>query len=94
MNITSLLQHCFDRFLRHLLDLGEIDGGAVVGLQLVVAALGLRHEGDGLVQQLGGGPLVEAQAGAESGHVFAVKEAGAAHGLHTGDVHRMPGVIR
>ena len=77
MNITSLLQHCFDRFLRHLLDFGEIDGGAVVGLQLVVAALGLRHEGDGLVQQLGGGPLVEAQAGAESGHVLAGKEAGA-----------------
>ena len=59
-----------------------------------MAALGLRHEGDGLVQQLSGGPLVEAQAGAEPGHVLAVKEAGAAHGLHTGDVHRVPGVIR
>ena len=34
--------------------LGEVHGGTVISLQFVVAALGLCHQGGGLLQQFGG----------------------------------------
>ena len=58
-----------------------------------MAALGLGHQRTGLFQQLGGGTLVEAQPCTVGGKVLPVEEARAAHGLHAGQLHRMPPVV-
>ena len=81
-------------FFGQPLHLFKIHRGAVISLQLIVAALGLGHEGDGLVEQFCSGPLVEAEAGAESSQILPVKEAGAAHSLNAGDMDGVPVVIR
>ena len=59
-----------------------------------MAALGLCHQGTGLFQQFGGSTLVKAQPCPVRCQIFPVKEAGAPHSLHTGQMHRMPAIIR
>ena len=58
-----------------------------------MAVLGLSHQGYSLVDELGGGTVVEAQAGAEAGQILPVHKAGAAHGLHAGQLDGMPEVV-
>ena len=87
------MQH-LSAFLHLCIDGLKIHRRAVVGFQLIVAAFGLCHQGNGLFQQLVGGPLVEPQPGPAPGQILPVQEAGAPHGLHAGQLHRVPAVIR
>ena len=58
-----------------------------------MAALGLRHQGTGLLQQFCGRTFIEPQPRTVGGDVFPVKETAAPYGLHAGQLHRMPPVV-